>query len=260
MADTTKICGIYKITNPVGNIYIGQSWNIAGRKRDYIKGGCIGQRKLYYSLSKYGCENHKFEVMYKLPGDTTQQVLDNYEIFCIAQYKCNYTKYKENDGLNLTDGGSSTNGHVQSEEQKKKNSINKSKQIYCFDCETLELKHVFPSRRIMEEKLNIATTLVTYVLRGRNKRSAKGYVFSYDGLPPKVIDKIKWGTWNKDKKRWLNKPNPLNKEIHLEKDGNILRFTSKKEAAKYIGIDYTTFIRYRNKRENFNGYKIVNNA
>jgi group I intron endonuclease len=56
--------GIYKITNPKGKIYIGQSINIKIRwERDYKKINCKHQPKLYNSLLKYGFENHKFEIV-----------------------------------------------------------------------------------------------------------------------------------------------------------------------------------------------------
>jgi len=56
--------GIYKITNPKGKIYIGQSININKRKSAYK---CIDKRimgpKIYNSIQKYGWENHVFEII-----------------------------------------------------------------------------------------------------------------------------------------------------------------------------------------------------
>lgn len=56
--------GIYKITNPKGKVYIGQSINIEERKRKYSKlyKESIGP-KLFNSLKKYGWGNHKFEII-----------------------------------------------------------------------------------------------------------------------------------------------------------------------------------------------------
>jgi len=54
--------GIYKITNPNGKIYIGQSINIESRKHSYSKlRDCKNQTKLYNSLVKYGFSAHIFE-------------------------------------------------------------------------------------------------------------------------------------------------------------------------------------------------------
>lgn len=55
--------GIYKITNPKGKVYIGQSTNINKRKNSYKKLQCVGQTLIYNSLKKYGWENHHFEVI-----------------------------------------------------------------------------------------------------------------------------------------------------------------------------------------------------
>lgn len=55
--------GIYKITNPNGKIYIGQSKDLDRRFRQYNNKNCKGQIHLYNSLKKYGVENHKFEII-----------------------------------------------------------------------------------------------------------------------------------------------------------------------------------------------------
>jgi len=55
--------GIYKITNPTGKIYIGQSINIENRKSHYKNYDCKTQPAIFNSLKKYGWENHIFEVL-----------------------------------------------------------------------------------------------------------------------------------------------------------------------------------------------------
>jgi group I intron endonuclease len=55
--------GIYKITNPKGKIYIGQSINISIRKKTYERYNFSNQTLLYNSVKKYGWDNHKFEVI-----------------------------------------------------------------------------------------------------------------------------------------------------------------------------------------------------
>lgn len=55
--------GIYKITNPIGKVYIGQSINLDKRRYLYSKHHCRGQHRLYNSLEKYGFGNHIFEVL-----------------------------------------------------------------------------------------------------------------------------------------------------------------------------------------------------
>ena len=56
--------GIYKITNPKGKVYIGQSINPILRLSHYKRFDCKEQPKIYNSLKKYGIENHTFEVIH----------------------------------------------------------------------------------------------------------------------------------------------------------------------------------------------------
>lgn len=56
--------GIYKITNPIGKIYIGQSICIEDRFNSYKKGNNLkNQIKLSRSFIKYSIESHKFEIV-----------------------------------------------------------------------------------------------------------------------------------------------------------------------------------------------------
>lgn len=58
-----KVCGVYKIVNPIGKIYIGSSKNIYNRWNFYNKLYCKKQIKLYNSFVKYGVKNHIFEII-----------------------------------------------------------------------------------------------------------------------------------------------------------------------------------------------------
>ena len=55
--------GIYKITNPNGKIYIGQTIDYKRRLRHYKLLRCKEQPRVYNSLVKYGIENHKFKLI-----------------------------------------------------------------------------------------------------------------------------------------------------------------------------------------------------
>lgn len=57
--------GIYKIENPNGRVYIGQSVNIEARWDRYFKNPeeIKNQTKVYNSISKYGIEHHKFTIL-----------------------------------------------------------------------------------------------------------------------------------------------------------------------------------------------------
>jgi group I intron endonuclease len=56
--------GIYKILNPNGKVYVGQSINIEKRFIEYKSlSNCKGQKKLYNSFVKYGVNNHLFIII-----------------------------------------------------------------------------------------------------------------------------------------------------------------------------------------------------
>ena len=57
------IIGIYKITNIMGEVYVGQSTNVWKRYDTYRILSCKQQPKIYNSLKKHGWENHKFEII-----------------------------------------------------------------------------------------------------------------------------------------------------------------------------------------------------
>jgi len=71
--------GIYKIESPTNKIYIGQSWNIEKRMRNYKYLNCENQPKIYNSLKKYGFENHVIEILYTGNTNTTQLILNEKE-------------------------------------------------------------------------------------------------------------------------------------------------------------------------------------
>jgi group I intron endonuclease len=69
--------GIYKITNPKGKIYIGQSINIDNRKIQYERYGCKNQTLLNNSIKKYGWSTHVFEII----EECTLEYLDEKETY-----------------------------------------------------------------------------------------------------------------------------------------------------------------------------------
>ena len=105
--------GIYKIVNPNGAIYIGQTWNFYNRKYSYSKLRCKQQAKLYNSIKKHGWNNHSFEIIHTLPEDIEQSVLDDYELYY-------YTLYKETNStiLNIREPNGSRGKHSEETKQK----------------------------------------------------------------------------------------------------------------------------------------------
>jgi len=93
-------CGIYRITNPNGKIYIGQAVDIIKRWSEYNLNNLNlpKQPKVHRSLNKYGVEQHKFEII----EECTIEQLNEREIYW-GEY---YNVLGEN-GLNLKLGGRS---------------------------------------------------------------------------------------------------------------------------------------------------------
>jgi group I intron endonuclease len=79
--------GIYKITSPTGRVYIGQSWNIERRFKQYKKSLGAKQIKLFNSISKHGIESHVFEIIHEFLEQIDQKTLDDHEILYWNQYK-----------------------------------------------------------------------------------------------------------------------------------------------------------------------------
>lgn len=94
---------IYKIINPIGQLYIGQTKNIRKRKnfhkRKSVNIGNERETILYASIRKYGWENHRFEIIEVVDDNLGYER----EIYWIKELK---TYHFENaNGLNMTIGG-----------------------------------------------------------------------------------------------------------------------------------------------------------
>jgi group I intron endonuclease len=110
-----KIIGIYKITNPKGAVYIGESKDIEKRWNvDYKYLQCKGQRKLYNSFVKYGVEAHTFEII----KECTIEEIPYYE----RHYQEFYNVLDKEFGLNLKYTKVGEKKQVYSDETKRKQS------------------------------------------------------------------------------------------------------------------------------------------
>lgn len=58
-----RVSGIYKITNPRGQVYIGLSKNIYQRWRSYKHMGSASQGKIKDSIIKHGYSKHQFDIL-----------------------------------------------------------------------------------------------------------------------------------------------------------------------------------------------------
>jgi group I intron endonuclease len=124
--------GIYKITNPSGKVYIGQSVNLDRRVSRYRNAWnhCKGQRRLYNSIKKYGWDKHAFEII----EYCEEHQLNDKERYYQEKYNtiqkglnCKYTETNEKSGK-LSEQtkkkiGDGNKGRHHSEETKTKLSL-----------------------------------------------------------------------------------------------------------------------------------------
>jgi len=97
-----NMVGIYKITNPKKNVYIGQSVDIERRFIDYKKSLKKSQIRLYNSIKKYGYENHVFEVIEEcdisLLNEKERHWQDFYNVISKNGLNCRLTKTNDKSG------------------------------------------------------------------------------------------------------------------------------------------------------------------
>ena len=103
--------GIYKITNPQGEIYIGCTIDWDRRKKEYKNLRVKGRSLIHESLLKYGWANHKFILI----EECSIEDLYEKEIYWINKFN------SVNEGLNIRWGG--RNGTLS---QEIKNKISKA--------------------------------------------------------------------------------------------------------------------------------------
>lgn len=115
--------GIYKITNPNGKIYIGQSTDIEKRFNRYKQGDCKNQRVLFNSLIKYGWSNHTFEII---------EECEKHELNKKERYYQDIFNVLSDNGLNST-------------------IVEENGIIKIFSCETIENMSVAAKKRIVSE-------------------------------------------------------------------------------------------------------------
>lgn len=201
---------IYKITNPLGKIYIGQTKNYTQRLYNYSNPNSnqIG-RKLYNSIKKYSWEQHKVEVIQILENSPdVQGILDNLEIYYIEIF--NSVK----KGLNLTYGG---NGGKPSQETINKRIASKTNKILQYDLNNNFIKE-WGGLIEIETILDYKRETIRMNINGKTQ-STHGYKWFYKDKSPKVF---------KSKVRKINQ---------YDLEGNFIKeWDNVKEAKIWLGV------------------------
>ena len=172
--------GIYKIENPKGSIYIGQSKNIDERISRYKKLQCCKfQLLLYRSFLKYGIENHTFEILER--GDFTKEELNTLESKYIKQY--NSFRKLNKLGMNLTTGGDS----IEFDDSVRKKMSDKRIELFKAGQRNskLTLENVIEIKKLIAynkpnleiaSKYNVAETTISMIKRNQTWKDIPDYI------------------------------------------------------------------------------------
>jgi group I intron endonuclease len=94
--------GIYKITNPNGKIYVGQSVNIENRFNQYrFISNSVKQKRLYNSFKKHGICNHDFQIIEECTIDLLNERERHWQEHynCLDGLNCRYQNYDDKKGF-----------------------------------------------------------------------------------------------------------------------------------------------------------------
>jgi group I intron endonuclease len=214
--------GIYKITNPKGKVYIGQSVDIEDRFKQYRYLKCKKQIRLYRSFKKYSIDNHNFEILENCNIDELNEreryYQNLYDVIGKKGLNCRLTKTDDKSGF-------------MSEKTKKKMSKSMTGRKKSKECIEKSIKFHTGRKRSEQTKLNISNSLKGRVINEewRNK-----------------ISKSKKGKKTRIKKVI----NLLTNEI----------YNSAKEAYIYSNYSYSGFVKCLNgNRKNLTNFKYLKN-
>lgn len=174
--------GIYMITSPTGGVYIGQSWNIYERLKDYYNPINVKrQQRIYNSLMKYGVNKHTFYIIHILPSNSLQEDLDKYEILYWQFYKdCGFKI------LNIKEPGKS--GKMSEESKIKIGNANRGKKYVgrpCSEETKRKISEANKGRKLSKEHIEMLKS----INKGRKRsEQMKLTLKSYHKRPIVVLD------------------------------------------------------------------------
>lgn len=173
------IC-VYKITNPIGKVYIGATTNFEKRKLQYKNLHCKTQKKILQSLSDYGYESHQIEII----EECDLKNLHDLERQYITQYNSVV------DGLNCVNKGAEISiceetRRLFSDNKKGYKNPNFGRSTWNKGIKQWENKpHPFLGKKLSEEhkaKMKNANSKI-YALGADNMRAVKINQFTKDGI------------------------------------------------------------------------------
>lgn len=228
---------IYKITNPNGKIYVGQSINLKSRKNHYKALHCKRQPKIYNSLKKYGWENHIFEIIEEVECvENDLSLLNEREQFWIAKLD----SWK--NGMNCNEGG--LNRRLSEETKKKLSQVKKGKKVS--EEARLHMSEAQKGRKHSEE---------TKKKMGESQMGEKNHRYGkktpHSEETKRKIGEGRKGKLHTDESKKLISQNRIPVKRKVMVDGII--YDSIKEAAEVIGLTKGG-LTWRLNSKNFTNY------
>jgi hypothetical protein len=206
-----KKIGIYKITNPQGKIYIGQSNDIYHRFYSYKKLNCKGQIKLYNSLLKYGVDDHQFEIIEECLSEQLDEKEKQYKTDYVNQYGWDKALF-----LMLEDakGGNKNNSTIK---KMALSSIKITRAINVYDLNGNFINN-FPTathaNQILFPGMKILTGDIFKSCNRGKQKTHRGYIFQF--ADDDKIDEVVKGLSNNIKIK-------QKKVIQYDLEGNIIK-------------------------------------
>ena len=199
--------GIYKITNPRGQVYVGQSINIERRFKEYKRlAKRSAGRKLLNSLKGFGVENHTFEIIEECTNELLHSREHYWKVFFDTVEKglnCDY----------FDQGGGPRCQEIR--DRISKSNLGKPKS------ETHKANMRKPKSEEHKKNISIAKQQITEETKKKISEAKKGK------------------TPNRDYKEWAKKQQKPVLQYDLE--GNFIKeWEGVKIAAAYLGCDPTT--------------------
>lgn len=185
--DNKKTWSLYKITNQItGKIYVGYT---RGKVLERWKQHCRDARNnstayFHKCICKYG--EDRFHVRLLMIFTSKNQAMQAEKKY-IADQQLNRARYRDGIGMNLTDGGDGSGGHLRSDEAKEASAKYHRRPVSAWT-KGSPPKHVcdYPSLASAMETFNgdrRNPTPISNVLQGR-KKTAYGLLWTYKGESP----------------------------------------------------------------------------
>lgn len=176
-----KISGIYKIVNPKGKVYIGQSVDLYRRLKHYFEPkSAKNQTMLKNSFQKYGVSNHIFYIIEECDVEKLNEQERFWQDFYLeVSLNCRFTQSSDKSGYcsDITKINISNSLKLSG-----KSYQHLKKKIYQYSTDGLFIKE-FESLRDASRFLNCDTSTISKSMKkDSNNKSACGFLWSYDKL------------------------------------------------------------------------------